>query len=136
MRPLTSTTTRCHAKDRHAVLYCLPTTVLPTTNTHPQANLLKDVAQKVAAKSGVVVPYKIGTMIEVPRGALMAGQLASTAEFFSFGTNDLTQMTFGISRDDAQAKFLTFYTKHGLLPTDPFETLDQTGACCCCVLCV
>mmetsp|Transcript_14326 Transcript_14326/g.35478 ORF Transcript_14326/g.35478 Transcript_14326/m.35478 type:complete len:901 (-) Transcript_14326:806-3508(-) len=92
-----------------------------------QAQLIRAVAQKVAHKSGVVVPYKVGTMIEVPRGALMAGQLATQAEFFSFGTNDLTQMTFGISRDDAQAKFLTFYTKHGLLPSDPFETLDQTG---------
>ncbi|KAJ8546785.1 hypothetical protein ON010_g11450 [Phytophthora cinnamomi] len=66
-------------------------------------------------------------MIEVPRGALQAGKLAEVAEFFSFGTNDLTQMTFGISRDDAQAKFLSYYVKHGVLEKDPFETLDQEG---------
>uniref|UniRef100_H3GH88 Pyruvate, phosphate dikinase n=1 Tax=Phytophthora ramorum TaxID=164328 RepID=H3GH88_PHYRM len=68
-----------------------------------------------------------GHMIEVPRGALQAGKLAEVAEFFSFGTNDLTQMTFGISRDDAQAKFLSYYVKHGVLEKDPFETLDQEG---------
>jgi phosphoenolpyruvate synthase/pyruvate phosphate dikinase len=97
-------------------------------------------ALQVATTTGVVVPYKLGTMIEVPRGALMAGELAKTATFFSFGTNDLTQMTFGISRDDAQARFLTHYIKDGLLPSDPFETIDEVrrGACVTCrvALCV
>ncbi|KAF5825671.1 Pyruvate/Phosphoenolpyruvate kinase-like domain-containing protein [Dunaliella salina] len=65
--------------------------------------------------------------LQVPRGALTAGKLAETAEFFSFGSNDLTQMTFGVSRDDAQAKFLTYYREHGLLPSDPFETIDEEG---------
>jgi pyruvate, orthophosphate dikinase len=71
--------------------------------------------------------YKVGTMIEVPRGALMANQLAEHAEFFSFGTNDLTQMTYGISRDDAESKFLEHYKKNGLLAVDPFETIDSDG---------
>ncbi|MCT8903671.1 pyruvate, phosphate dikinase, partial [Clostridioides difficile] len=81
----------------------------------------------VIGKRGKSFDYKVGTMIEVPRGALQAGKLAEVAEFFSFGTNDLTQMTFGISRDDAQAKFLSYYVKHGVLEKDPFETLDQEG---------
>lgn len=92
-----------------------------------QAKIINEVAQQVFAATGGKVDYKIGTMIEVPRGALRAGDLAKTAEFFSFGTNDLTQMTFGISRDDAQAKFLQFYTKNGLLALDPFETIDAVG---------
>jgi len=92
-----------------------------------QAKIVRETAEAVFKATGQTVPYKVGTMIEVPRGALRAGDLAKTAEFFSFGTNDLTQMTFGISRDDAQAKFLQFYTKNGLLPLDPFETLDAVG---------
>lgn len=92
-----------------------------------QAKIVNQTAQEVFKAAGATIPYKVGTMIEVPRGALRAGELAKEAEFFSFGTNDLTQMTFGISRDDAQAKFLQFYTKNGLLPLDPFETLDATG---------
>lgn len=77
-------------------------------------------------KKGTSVPYKIGTMIEVPRAALTADQIATVADFFSFGTNDLTQMTFGFSRDDAP-KFLKFYKEHGIIKTDPFEVLDQEG---------
>ncbi|GAX83941.1 hypothetical protein CEUSTIGMA_g11365.t1 [Chlamydomonas eustigma] len=92
-----------------------------------QAQLLARVAKSVEERTGLLIPYKLGTMIEVPRGALQAGALAATAEFFSFGTNDLTQMTFGISRDDAQAKFLTYYKHHGILTLDPFETLDEDG---------
>ena len=75
---------------------------------------------------GVKVGYSIGTMIEVPRAALIADKLAEHAEFFSFGTNDLTQMTFGYSRDDI-GKFLPFYLEHKLLPSDPFAVLDQEG---------
>jgi len=92
-----------------------------------QAKIVRQVAEEVFAGTGQKVDYKIGTMIEVPRGALRAGDLAKTAEFFSFGTNDLTQMTFGISRDDAQAKFLQFYTKNGLL----VRATDCAASNCC-----
>jgi len=68
-----------------------------------------------------------GTMIEIPRAALTADEVAEYAQFFSFGTNDLTQMTFGFSRDDAQGKFLMDYVERGILPHDPFESLDQVG---------
>src|SRR5207248_10991331 len=70
---------------------------------------------------------RIGTMIEVPRAALRAADLAEQAEFFSFGTNDLTQTALGFSRDDAQGRFLTFYLQHGLLDHDPFQTIDTEG---------
>jgi pyruvate, orthophosphate dikinase len=83
-------------------------------------------AEAVARETGVTVPYSIGTMIELPRAALRAGDIAESAEFFSFGTNDLTQTTLGVSRDDA-ASFLGVYTTRGLLPADPFVTIDQEG---------
>jgi pyruvate,orthophosphate dikinase len=83
-------------------------------------------ADAVAAETGVSVPYQVGTMIELPRAALRAGDIAKSAEFFSFGTNDLTQTTFGFSRDDA-ASFLGAYASKGLLPADPFVTLDAEG---------
>jgi pyruvate,orthophosphate dikinase len=89
-------------------------------------NNLETVAKQVIAESGAEIDYKFGTMIEIPRAALIAEQLAEYAQFFSFGTNDLTQMTFGYSRDDA-GKFLVPYLEQKILPTDPFETLDQTG---------
>ena len=85
------------------------------------------VAEEVIAEEGVRVDYKFGTMIETPRGALTAGELAEYAEFFSFGTNDLTQMTFGFSRDDAEGKFLLKYVERKILPANPFQTLDQDG---------
>ena len=91
-----------------------------------QANIIHETAQKVFAERGETVAYKIGTMIEVPRAALTADQIATVADFFSFGTNDLTQMTFGYSRDDAP-KFLKVYKEKGLIKTDPFEVLDQEG---------
>ena len=75
---------------------------------------------------GVKIEYLIGTMIELPRAALTADQIAKEADFFSFGTNDLTQTTFGLSRDDA-GKFLPFYVENNLLPEDPFVSLDQAG---------
>jgi len=77
-------------------------------------------------KAGVRVKYMDGTMIEIPRAALMADQIAEVAEFFSFGTNDLTQMTFGFSRDDA-GKFLPYYLSKKILSAEPFQTLDQEG---------
>ncbi|MDE5789884.1 MAG: pyruvate, phosphate dikinase, partial [Muribaculaceae bacterium] len=91
-----------------------------------QANVINTTAAKVFEEKGDSVIYKVGTMIEVPRAALTANEIAEVAEFFSFGTNDLTQMTFGFSRDDAP-KFLKFYKEHGIIKVDPFEVLDQVG---------
>ena len=90
------------------------------------ANVINTTAAKVFEEQGKSVIYKVGTMIEVPRAALTANQIAEVAEFFSFGTNDLTQMTFGFSRDDAP-KFLKYYKEHGIIKVDPFEVLDQEG---------
>jgi pyruvate,orthophosphate dikinase len=91
-----------------------------------QRNLAVDTAEEVMKKAGVRVNYLIGTMIEVPRAAVTADKIAEVAEFFSFGTNDLTQMTFGYSRDDA-GKFLPYYLSRKILPAEPFQTLDQEG---------
>ena len=88
--------------------------------------IIDAVAEAVAKETGVKVPYHVGTMIELPRAALQAGEIAKSAEFFSFGTNDLTQTTLGVSRDDA-ASFLGMYTVKGLLKTDPFVSLDTEG---------
>jgi pyruvate,orthophosphate dikinase len=84
------------------------------------------VAKAVMEERGVTVDYTVGTMIELPRAALRAGDLAETAEFFSFGTNDLTQTTFGISRDDS-GRFLNAYIAKGIFEKDPFVSLDQEG---------
>jgi pyruvate,orthophosphate dikinase len=104
--------------------------MVPLVMTLPELDLVKDrivaMAEAVAEETGVTVPYTVGTMIELPRAALKAGEIAGSAEFFSFGTNDLTQTTLGISRDDA-ASFLGPYTAKGILPADPFVTLDQEG---------
>jgi pyruvate,orthophosphate dikinase len=88
---------------------------------------LEAVAKAVMEKAGVQVAYRFGTMIEIPRAALTAAQIAEHAEFFSFGTNDLTQMTFGYSRDDAEGRFLSNYLNQKILPENPFESLDQEG---------
>ncbi|MBF8290459.1 MAG: Pyruvate, phosphate dikinase, partial [Chloroflexi bacterium] len=90
--------------------------------------LLETEAKAVEAKAGVEVDYKFGTMIEVPRGALTADEIAREADFFSFGTNDLTQMTFGYSRDDAEGGFLLKYVEDRILPFNPFQTLDDAVA--------
>jgi pyruvate,orthophosphate dikinase len=87
--------------------------------------LLEAEAKAVESKAGVKVDYKFGTMIEVPRGALTADEIAREASFFSFGTNDLTQMTFGFSRDDAEGGFLLKYVEDKILPVNPFQTLDD-----------
>jgi pyruvate,orthophosphate dikinase len=92
-----------------------------------QRELTEAEAQKVIAEQGVELEYKIGTMIEIPRGALTAGQIAEYAQFFSFGTNDLTQTTYGYSRDDAEGKFLLRYVETKILPENPFQALDQIG---------
>ncbi|MBQ4646556.1 MAG: pyruvate, phosphate dikinase [Candidatus Gastranaerophilales bacterium] len=89
--------------------------------------ILTRVAKDVMAEKGVEVEYKFGTMIEIPRAAITADEIAQHAEFFSFGTNDLTQMTFGYSRDDAEGKFLNRYVEQKILATNPFETLDTKG---------
>ena len=91
-----------------------------------QARIVRDVAAKVFEAEGVTVEFLLGTMIELPRAAITADEIAREAEFFSFGTNDLTQTTFGLSRDDA-GKFLPEYVRREILPADPFEKLDQGG---------
>ena len=88
---------------------------------------LTAVAAQVQERLGVTVPYKFGTMIEVPRAAITAAEIARESEFFSFGTNDLTQTTYGFSRDDAEGKFLRFYINEGILSADPFATIDPDG---------
>jgi len=89
-------------------------------------NIIVETANKLIKESGVNLEYHVGTMIEIPRAALLSDEIAAEAEFFSFGTNDLTQMTFGFSRDDA-GKFLPSYYKNKILEEDPFKTLDQNG---------
>jgi pyruvate,orthophosphate dikinase len=91
-----------------------------------QADVVRRVASDVIEKSKQKVEYMLGTMIELPRAALTADRIAEVAEFFSFGTNDLTQTTFGISRDDS-GKFLPYYIENGILKDDPFQVLDQVG---------
>ena len=88
---------------------------------------LERVAKEVMEEEGIQVPAIFGTMIETPRAALTAGEIAEYADFFSFGTNDLTQMAYGFSRDDAEGKFLLQYVDRGILPDNPFQTLDQVG---------
>jgi pyruvate,orthophosphate dikinase len=91
-----------------------------------QEKIVRRVASEVMAEKAVKFKYLVGTMIEVPRGALTADEIATVAEFFSFGTNDLTQTTLGVSRDDA-ARFLTPYVEKEIYARDPFEVLDRTG---------
>ena len=88
---------------------------------------IDDIAAEYMKITGVKFPYKVGTMIEVPRAAFVADKIAEHAEFFSFGTNDLTQTTFGFSRDDAEGKFLGHYEDKGILPVNPFHVLDREG---------
>ena len=108
----------------------LPEIMIPLVGTVAEFAELKGMTDRVAAgimgRRKAEVAYLVGTMIEVPRAALVAGEIAREAEFFSFGTNDLTQMTFGYSRDDA-GKFLPLYVEKGILPADPFQSLDQEG---------
>lgn len=89
--------------------------------------MLEQIATSVMEEKGVTFEYKFGTMIEIPRAGLTADQVAGEAEFFSFGTNDLTQFTFGYSRDDAERNFLVKYVEDGILPKNPFQTIDRDG---------
>ena len=108
----------------------VPEIMIPLVATRRELELLKDVVDKVAqdvfADTGITLEYLVGTMIELPRAALMAGEIAEVGEFFSFGTNDLTQTTLGVSRDDA-GRFLTTYVDKGIFARDPFVSLDIDG---------
>ena len=108
----------------------VPEIMIPLVGDHKELKFVKDVvvetAERVKKEMGSDIEYKIGTMIEIPRAALLAGEIAEEAQFFSFGTNDLTQMTFGFSRDDA-GKFLDAYYKAKIYESDPFAKLDQNG---------
>ncbi|HAO21678.1 MAG TPA: pyruvate, phosphate dikinase, partial [Desulfobacteraceae bacterium] len=92
-----------------------------------QQKMLEEEAHEVMEEKHITIDYKFGTMIEIPRAALTADQIAGYAQFFSFGTNDLTQTTFGLSRDDAEAVFLIEYMEEGIFPNNPFATLDKDG---------
>jgi pyruvate,orthophosphate dikinase len=109
----------------------LPEIMIPLVGFPSELQTLRDLLEKTAKAemkaAGVKVAYQFGTMIELPRAALVAKEIAKTAEFFSFGTNDLTQTTLGCSRDDAEGKFLAKYLEMGILKENPFETIDQGG---------
>lgn len=108
-----------------------PEVMIPLTShvneLRVQQLTLESVAKDVMAENGIEVDYKFGTMIEIPRAALTADEMAEFAQFFSFGTNDLTQTVFGISRDDAEAGFLVDYIQKGILPENPFASIDPNG---------
>jgi pyruvate,orthophosphate dikinase len=108
----------------------VPEVMVPLIVTKTEFDLIKAridaMAEAVALETNHKLTYQVGTMIELPRAALLAGEIAESAEFFSFGTNDLTQTTYGISRDDA-ASFLGIYTQRGIIPGDPFVSIDQQG---------
>jgi pyruvate,orthophosphate dikinase len=104
----------------------IPLTAI-STELKVERELLEAEARKVLKEQRMRIGYEFGTMIEVPRAAIIADLIAEHAEFFSFGTNDLTQTTFGISRDDAETGFLTEYLNKGILQRNPFATLDQNG---------
>jgi len=108
-----------------------PEVMIPLTGTVNELKWIQPrlvrIAKAVMDEKKVNFPYKFGTMIEIPRAAVTAGEIAEYAEFFSFGTNDLTQMTFGYSRDDAERNFLIKYVEEGILPKNPFQTIDRAG---------
>jgi len=108
-----------------------PEIMIPLVGVEEELKLMKELVEKVDAdiqkKMGAKVDYRVGTMIEVPRAALTADEIAKHAQFFSFGTNDLTQMTFGFSRDDAEGKFLKDYVEKKVIKENPFQVLDRGG---------
>ncbi|MFQ6092537.1 MAG: pyruvate, phosphate dikinase [bacterium] len=118
----------CHLAKKGLKVY--PEIMIPLVGTREelenQRQVVVEAVEAVIRRTGVKVPYSVGTMIETPRAALTADRIAEVADFFSFGTNDLTQMTFGFSRDDV-GKFLPDYVAKAILPDDPFQTLDQSG---------
>jgi pyruvate,orthophosphate dikinase len=109
----------------------IPEVMIPLVGMISELQFVKtqllEIAEETIKDYGVELEYKFGTMIEIPRAALTADEIAMEAEFFSFGTNDLTQMTFGFSRDDAEGKFLPVYLSKEILERNPFETIDQDG---------
>ncbi len=119
-----------NVSNKHKDWNLVPEVMIPLTGEVKELKYVKDIvvetADKLISESGSKLTYKVGTMIEIPRACLTADELAKEAEFFSFGTNDLTQMTFGFSRDDA-AKFLPSYYQNKIYEEDPFKTLDQKG---------
>jgi pyruvate,orthophosphate dikinase len=108
-----------------------PEVMIPLVGHVKELEIMRELVDKAAEEifieEGLSVNYKVGTMIEVPRAALTADEIAKYADFFSFGTNDLTQMTYGYSRDDAEGKFLSHYLEHKVIPSNPFQTLDTEG---------
>ena len=108
-----------------------PEVMIPLTGTVKELEWIQPrlvrIAKQVMDETGISFEYKFGTMIEIPRAAVTAAEIAEVAEFFSFGTNDLTQMTFGYSRDDAERNFLVTYVAEGILPRNPFQTIDRDG---------
>jgi len=116
---------------KHQGIEVLPEVMIPLVGMLSELQLVKSqllqIAEEIIKDSGVELEYKFGTMIEIPRAALTADEIAIEAEFFSFGTNDLTQMTYGFSRDDAEGKFLPIYLNKEILENNPFEILDQDG---------
>jgi pyruvate,orthophosphate dikinase len=108
-----------------------PEVMIPLTGTVDELRWiqprLERIAKAVMEEKNIQFEYKFGTMIEIPRAAITAGEIAELAEFFSFGTNDLTQMAFGYSRDDAERNFLVLYVEQGILPKNPFQTIDRAG---------
>jgi pyruvate,orthophosphate dikinase len=108
-----------------------PEIMIPLTGHYNELKVANDllvpVAKQVMEEKGIQIDYKFGTMIEIPRAAVTADQVAEYAQFFSYGTNDLTQMTYGYSRDDAERGFLLYYVEHGILPKNPFQQLDWDG---------
>jgi len=108
-----------------------PDVMIPGVGTPEEMSVTYDAAKAVAdeviARRGCDVAYRIGTMIELPRACVVAGELATVAQFFSFGTNDLTQTTYGYSRDDAEASFIPAYLEKKILKDDPFQVLDRIG---------
>jgi pyruvate,orthophosphate dikinase len=108
-----------------------PEVMIPLTGTVKELEYiqpkLETIAKQVMEEKGRKLDYKFGTMIEIPRAAVTAGEIAKLAVFFSFGTNDLTQMTYGYSRDDAERNFLLKYVEEGILPFNPFQTIDRDG---------
>ena len=115
---------------KHPEYNVVPEIMIPLVGEVKELKFVKDVvvktAEAVMAEKGKKIEYKVGTMIEIPRAAVTADEIAKEAEFFSFGTNDLTQMTFGFSRDDA-SKFLNYYYDKKIYEQDPFAKLDQNG---------
>jgi pyruvate,orthophosphate dikinase len=118
----------CDAAEKGVKVY--PEIMIPLVGTQKELAILREnaekVVQKVLKERGADIHYKIGTMIEIPRAALTADEVAREADFFSFGTNDLTQMTLGFSRDDI-GSFIAHYMDQGIFEKDPFQSLDQSG---------